>query len=58
LYYCDNKWKLTGEKTATANTKELMFEYVPYNALYLLIPEYQPERSPFMIMEDGKRFWW
>jgi len=59
LYYWDKEWKLVQEKVATGNTKVLTFDEVPSNALLLLIPEYsQGKERPFMIMKDGKRYWW
>ena len=59
LLYWDNNWKAAGEKTAEEDALSLVFDNVPANALYLLVPEYsQKMERPFMITPDGKRVWW
>ncbi|WP_159523837.1 transglutaminase domain-containing protein [Sunxiuqinia indica] len=59
LYYWDTKWKLIAEKTASVSTPRLTFDEVPLHALLRLVPEYsQGKERPFIITEDGTRFWW
>lgn len=59
LYFWNNSWKLLGEQKATEETRELVFNNVPRNALLLLVPEYsQRKERPFVIMDDGQRLWW
>jgi hypothetical protein len=59
LFYWNDAWKALGEKTAEENTKELVFDRVPKNALLLLLPEYsQRKERPFVITGDGNRLWW
>lgn len=59
LYYWDNGWRFCGEKTATENTMELVFEQVPDNSLMLLLPEYSVGRErPFTVNLTGERQWW
>jgi hypothetical protein len=58
LYCWNNNWIKIGVKTPDDQTKELLFENVPSNALLLLIPEYsQGKERPFIITEKGERFW-
>jgi hypothetical protein len=58
LYYWDNTWKLAGIKTAEKDAHTMLFENVPTNALFRLIPEYSRGlERPFIIAEDGKRAW-
>ncbi len=59
LMYYDKGWKTLGEKTADENTKELIFDNVPKNALLLLTPNYgERKERPFVITEEGERLWW
>ncbi|MBC8054225.1 MAG: transglutaminase domain-containing protein [Sphingobacteriaceae bacterium] len=58
LFYWDNEWKSAGEKITTAETRELIFDKVPSNALYRLVPEYtRGMERPFIITVDGTRRW-
>ena len=59
LMYYDKGWKALGEKTAEENTKELIFDNVPKNALLLLAPNYgERKERPFVITDEGERLWW
>jgi len=59
LYYWGNRWIKISEQMAKADTKQLIFQNVPQNALLLLVPEYsQRKERPFMITNDGQRIWW
>lgn len=58
LYYWKAGWKIIGERTANANTTELLFQNVPKNALLILIPEYSVGKErPFIISNSGDRIW-
>ena len=58
LYYWDYRWIKTAEKIAD-DKPELVFENVPSNALYLMVPEYSKGKErPFSIDKDGMRVWW
>jgi hypothetical protein len=59
LYYWDSQWKPLGVKTAASDTRELLFNNVPSNALLLLRPEYsQNKERPFIITKNNERLWW
>ena len=59
LVYYDFGWKTISIKTASEDTKELVFENVPQNALLLLVPNYGTKKErPFIITDEGKRLWW
>lgn len=59
LFYWNNEWISIGTKNATQNMHEMVFDNVPENSLLLLQPEYsEGKERPFMIMNDGKRYWW
>ena len=59
LFYWNNRWKSLGVQTATVESSALQFVHVPRNVLMLLIPEYSEEKErPFIIMDDGSRYWW
>jgi hypothetical protein len=59
LYYWNNNWKLIAEKTTGEKTTELIFDNVPANALYILVPEYSQHKDrPFSLNEKGEREWW
>jgi hypothetical protein len=59
VYWSKTNWEILDEKKTDANTKELVFENVPKNALLLLIPEFSKHRErPFIITEEGQRLWW
>ena len=59
LFYWNNDWVLIEEKTAADKAVELTFDNVPKNALLLLVPEYSKRKErPFMITDEGQRFWW
>jgi hypothetical protein len=64
LYYWDTtgKWISLGSKTPGAlifpNTY-LQYENTPFNALFILIPEYsEGKERPFTIDNNGKINWW
>jgi hypothetical protein len=58
LFYWNNSWVKLGVKIPDEQTKELLFENVPSNALLLLMPEYsQGKERPFIVTEKGERFW-
>lgn len=59
LYYWNNAWILLDEKVAPEKITEMVFENVPKNALLLLVPEYSKHKErPFIVTDDGQRFWW
>jgi len=59
LFYWNNDWVLIEEKIPADKAMELTFDNVPKNALLLLVPEYSKRKErPFMITEEGQRFWW
>jgi hypothetical protein len=59
LFYWNNTWVNVGTQIPISETKELVFENVPLNALLLLVPEYtQGKDRPFIITEKGERFWY
>jgi len=59
IYWSKTNWELLAEKTTDQNTKELVFENVPKNALLLLIPEFSKHKErPFIITDEGQRLWW
>jgi hypothetical protein len=59
LMYYDKGWKTIAEQTATENTKELIFDNVPKNALLLLAPNQSEKKErPFVITDEGERLWW
>ena len=59
LYYWNTEWQSLGERIAPLDSRELVFDHVPRNTLLLLIPEYSESKErPFMIADDGKRYWW
>lgn len=58
LLYWNNAWVKVGVQIPDEQTRELIFENVPSNALLLLIPEYsQGKERPFIITESGERLW-
>lgn len=58
LYYWNNNWISMGEQTATSETKSLVFEKVPKNALLLLVSDYsQGKERPFIITDTQERIW-
>lgn len=58
LYYWNNNWISMGEQIATAETKSLVFEKVPKNALLLLVAEYsQGKERPFIVTDNQERIW-
>ena len=58
LFYWDNEWKFADVKITGTETKELVFDKVPSNALYRLVPEYsRGMERPFIITPDGTRHW-
>jgi hypothetical protein len=59
LMYYDKGWKTIAEQTAKEDTKELIFDNVPKNALLLLAPNYgEKKERPFVITDEGERLWW
>lgn len=59
LFYWNNRWKSLGVQTATVESSVLLFTHVPRNVLMLLIPEYsEGKERPFIVMDDGSRYWW
>jgi len=59
LYFWYNGWKFSGEKRAVEGSIELVFNNVPRNTLFLLLPEYsEGKERPFMITDEGERVWW
>lgn len=59
LFYWDTNWVSAGKQVTGIDTEELVFKNVPMNALLRLIPEYsEGKERPFIIMEDGTRYWW
>lgn len=59
LFYWDQRWKSLGVQVADEGETSLFFENVPGNVLFRLIPEYSVGKErPFIIMQDGKRYWW
>jgi hypothetical protein len=59
LFYWDTDWKLIEEKKAIKDMHSMQFDNVPKNCLLRLVPEYsQGKERPFIITEEGKRYWW
>ena len=59
LFYWDKDWISLGSKKAGDDAHEMVFESVPQNALLLLLPDYSTGKErPFIITNDGKRYWW
>jgi hypothetical protein len=58
LFYWDTKWELLDEKIAEEGKTELLFNNLPANALFLLLPEYSVGlERPFMFNNNGERIW-
>ncbi|TLX73517.1 hypothetical protein E9993_15515 [Labilibacter sediminis] len=58
LKYWDNKW-ISLKRKVYSNTNILLFNDVPKNALYLMVPEYSwGKERPFTIDSEGNRIWW
>lgn len=58
LFYWNNGWMKIDDQTA-GEEKKLAFSSVPFNALFLLIPEYsEGKERPFTIDTTGNREWW
>ncbi len=60
LAYYDFGWKPIATRVARKDTKELIIQNVPKNALLLLVSYDKKEikTRPFTISESGERFWW
>jgi hypothetical protein len=59
VYWKKTNWEIIEQKTTGQDTKELIFEHVPKNALLLLIPEFSKHKErPFVITDEGERLWW
>lgn len=59
LFYWDREWKSLGVQTTAEDTQTLVFANVPRNSLLRLIPEYTAGKErPFIILKNGKRYWW
>lgn len=59
LFYWDKVWKSLGTQIAEEGKTSIFFENAPDNALFRLIPEYSMDKErPFIIMQDGTRYWW
>ena len=50
--YWDKKWINAGEKQAT-ESKELIFDKIPSNTIYLLIPEYSQKKERIFTINDN-----
>ncbi|MDI3322526.1 hypothetical protein [Pinibacter soli] len=58
MFYWNNRWTPINTQIPNAQTKELVFENVPKNALLLLVPEYSKGlERPFIITNEGERVW-
>lgn len=58
LLYWDNSWKTLGKQTVTSPINEMKFEKAPKNALFLfLASDSRGLERPFIIQENGERFW-
>ena len=58
FFYWDKKWIKSGEKQVT-ESKELIFDKIPSNTIYLLIPEYsQKKESIFTINDNNELEYW
>ncbi|HEX8015398.1 MAG TPA: hypothetical protein VF465_09220 [Flavobacterium sp.] len=58
LLYWDNSWKTLGKQTVTSPVTEMKFEKAPKNALFLfLASDSRGLERPFIIQENGERFW-
>lgn len=59
LFYWDKVWKSLGTQIAEEGKTSIFFENAPDNVLFRLIPEYSVDKErPFIIMQDGTRYWW
>lgn len=59
LFYWDRDWISAGTVTTSIDTKELIYQNVPSNALLRLIPEYSEQKErPFIVLDNGIRYWW
>lgn len=59
LFYWDMKWEKIGVKKADQNTKKIIFDNVPKNALLLLVASDSKKlERPFIINEKGERNWY
>lgn len=58
LYYWDTKWVLAQRQQAKGMMNQMIFNNVPSNALYLLLPE-KPigKERPFIITNNQQRVW-
>lgn len=52
FYYWDGKWVKVTTKVAT-ETKQLTFENIPANTLYLLLPEYSEKKERVFTISNG-----
>ncbi len=58
LYYWDHRWKLLQNQIAKNAGQKMVFNNVPTNSLFLLIPQ-KPigKERPFIITDDNQRVW-
>ncbi len=52
FFYWDKKWIKSGEKQVT-ESKELIFDKIPSNTIYLLIPEYSQKKERIFTINDN-----
>lgn len=58
LLYWDNSWKTLGKQTVTSPITAMKFEKAPKNALFLFLAgDSRGLERPFIIQENGERFW-
>jgi hypothetical protein len=57
LYYWKNKWVKHSVQTTAGSTKQLVFNNVPSNALYLLLPEYSQHKDRPFICDKGMLYY-
>jgi len=55
-YWVDNDWKSLGRQKATG--KELLFESVPENALYILNNHTRGREERLFTLENDRQIWW
>lgn len=53
FFYWDKKWINAGRKQVT-ESKELVFDNIPSNTIYLLIPEYSQKKERIFTVNDNK----